>query len=245
MTRWYVIPLSAGIIAASTLAASAADQPVLKAAPMKIEHGNLFYGFDATSHDSLAGYLGVLYAPYGMHQSGIRLTAFGLYGRYEYSSTPTDVSARFWSGDLLVGWSNVTANGAYTLSVGVNAQDHNLSRFDATNSVRGSEIGAKVQGDFWVNPTPNTLLLGIASYSTAFDTYYALVRAGRDFSGKGIFVGPEGVAQGNERTDQVRLGVFASGMKIGIAELTVSGGWLREKGEGTGWYGTATVDIPF
>jgi hypothetical protein len=244
MTRWYVFPLAAGIVAASALVASAADRPVLKAAPMKIEHGNLFYGFDATSHDSLAGYLGILYAPYGMHQSGIRFTAFGLYGRYEYNSTP-DREARFWSGDLLVGWSNVMPNGAYTLSVGVNGQNHRISPFDPTNSVRGSEVGVKVQGDFWVNPSPVTLLTGLASYSTAFDTYYALLRAGYDFQGQRVYVGPEVVALGNERTDQVRLGLHASGIRIGIAKLNVSGGWMREKGEGTGWYGTATVDVPF
>ena len=249
MTRWRFIPLSATLIVASVAAGSAADRPVLKApvAPPKVDFGNLFYGVDADSHSSLAGYLGVLYAPYGMHQSGIRLTAFALHGKYEYESFPTDVKGRFWSGDFLVGWSNVVANGAATLSIGANYQDHRLSRNDPSNSVVGSEWGFKVQGDFWVTPMPNWLVVGLASYSTAFDTYYANLRIGYDFTqGRGVYFGPELGALGNDRTDQVRVGAHLSGIKIAAAtKLNVSGGWLHERGHGDGWYGTATVDVTF
>lgn len=249
MKRWYVISLSAAFVASSIAAAVAADRPVLKApaAPQKVDFGNLFYGVDADSHGSLAGYLGVLYAPYGMHQSGIRLTAFGLYGKYDYESFPTDVKARFWAGDLLVGWSNVVANGAATLSIGANYQDHRLSRSDPFNSVVGSEWGFKVQGDFWVTPMPSWLVVGLASYSTAFDTYYANLRVGYDFTGgRGVYFGPEFGALGNDRTDQVRVGAHLSGIRLNaVTKLNVSGGWLNEKGDGDGVYGTATVDVTF
>lgn len=223
--------------------------PVVKApvAPPKVVFGNLFYGIDADTHGDLAGYLGVLYAPYGMHQSGVRFTAFGIYGKYEYDSGPTEIDGRFWSGDLLIGWSNVVANGAATLSVGANYQDHRLSPFDPSNSVVGSEWGFKVQGDFWVTPSPNWLVVGLASYSTAFDTYYANFRVGYDWkNGSGVYFGPELAALGNERTDQVRAGLHVTGIKLGsAAKLNVSGGWMHVRDEGDGWYGTATVDVSF
>jgi hypothetical protein len=248
MTRWYIIPLSLATIAASMTLSPAADKavPIYKApVPATIEYGNIYFGVDATSHKSLAGYAGVLYAPFGMHQSGIRLSAFGLLGRYEYHSDPDTITGRFGSVDALVGWSHVTNNGAYTLSVGANFQDHRLRPDDPNNPVRGSEFGFKVQGDFWVNPTPATLLVGLASYSTAFDTYYALGRAGYDFTRQGIYFGPEVGALGNDRTDQVRVGAHLSGIKLGPGKLTISSGWMHERNEGDGWYGTATLDFPF
>jgi len=246
MKRLCVVSLSAAFVTVSAAAGFAADLPVLKAPPPKIEYGNFFYGIDGDSHGSLAGYLGVLYAPYGMHQSGVRFTAFGLYGKYEYDTTPGEVEGRFWAGDLLIGWSHVVANGAATLSVGANYQDHRLSPFDPANPVSGSKWGAKVQGDFWFQPTEETLVVGLASYSTAFDSYYGSLRFGYDFTrGQDVYFGPEFVGLGNDRTDQVRVGAHLSGIKLGIAKLNISGGWLHERDEGDGWYGTGTVDIPF
>ncbi|MCC6946201.1 MAG: cellulose biosynthesis protein BcsS [Bradyrhizobiaceae bacterium] len=246
MKRLSVVSLSAAFVTVSAAAGFAADLPVLKAPPAKIEHGNLFYGFDADSHGSLVGYLGALYAPYGLHQSGVRLTAFGLYGKYDYDIVGGEIEGRFWAGDLLIGWSTVGPNGAATLSVGANYQNHRLSPSDPANPVSGSEWGAKVQGDFWFHPTPDSLVLGLASYSTAFDTYYGQLKLGYDFTrGQDVYFGPEFVALGNDRTDQVRVGAHLTGIKLGIAKLNISGGWLNERGEGDGWYGTGTVDIPF
>jgi hypothetical protein len=181
-----------------------------------------------------------------MHQSGVRISAFGLGGRYEYHSNPIEIEGRFVAGDLLVGWSHVFGNGAFTIAAGATYQNHDLRPDDLANSVRGSEQGVKVQGDLWVNPTPDTLVFALASYTPVFETYYTLGRVGYDFTQEGLlFVGPEVGAQGNERTDQVRLGLHLSGIRVGAAKLNVSGGWLHERDEGSGGYGTATLDFPF
>jgi opacity protein-like surface antigen len=235
------------IVAASASVAAAADMP-LKAPPVaaeKIEYGNLYFGLDWTSHRSLVGYMGVLYAPNGMEQSGLRLSAFGLTGRYRYQGDTEAFRGKFVSADALVGWSNVFNNGALTLAVGVNYQDHSVMPFDPSNSVQGSKTGFKVQGDLWVNPTPKTLVFLLGSYSTAFDTYYAIGRFGYDVAGTGAFVGPEVGGQGNDRTDQFRLGAHVSGISLGTAKLGVSGGWMHERGEGGGWYATGNIDFTF
>src|SRR5215831_2124659 len=92
------IALSALVVfVASAGVATAADMPLKapSAAQEKIEYGNLYFGVDWTSHRSLAGYMGVLYAPNGMEQSGLRLSAFGLTGRYRYRGDTEQFRGRF------------------------------------------------------------------------------------------------------------------------------------------------------
>jgi hypothetical protein len=250
MTRGYVIWLSAVLVAASATAAVAADQPIYTkappSAPAAIEYGNLYFGVDWNSHHSLAGYAGVLYAPMGMHQSGLRLAGFGLRGRYRYDGGDNELfKANFVAADALVGWATVFSKGAFTFSVGANHQNHRVRPFDPDNPVQGSKTGFKAQADLWVHPTPETLLFAIGSFSTAFDTYYALGRLGYDFTGSRVFFGPEVGGLGNDRTDQFRVGAHLTGIKLGPAKLTVSGGWFHERGEGDGGYATANLDFPF
>ena len=94
-------------------------------------------------------------------------------------------------------------------------------------------------------PTERTLVYALGSYSTAFNTYYAVGRLGYDFLGNGVFFGPEGGGLGNDRTDQFRLGAPLSDIKVGPAKLTISGGWMRERTEGDGWYSIGTLDFSF
>lgn len=240
---------SAAAIAVSPAVVNAADMPVKApiAAPAKIEYGNIYFGFDANSHHSLAGYAGILYAPTGMHQSGIRLSVFGLGGRYEYhGGSGEEFRGRFVSTDALIGWSHVFGNGAFTLAIGANYQNHRVRPFDANNSVQGGELGFKVQADVWVNPTPLTMAYALGSYSTAFNTYYAIGRLGYDFTGgRQIFFGPEVGGLGNDRTDQVRVGAHVSGVPFAGGKVTLSGGWLHERGEGDGAYVAGSIDFSF
>ena len=252
MFRSWLITLVAGASIAPATLSSAADLPSRPslaptvAAPAAVEYGNIYFGIDGTTHGSWAPFAGVLYAPFGMHQSGIRISAFGLGGRYEYESGPIEVQGKFYGGDLLIGWSHVFGNGAITLAAGLTHQHHNLSPDDLINPVRGGETGLKIQGDVWVNPTPDTLVFALASYTPVFETYYTLGRYGYDFTKTGaFFIGPEVGVQGNERTDQVRFGVHMSGIRIGAGKLNISGGWLNQRAEGDGAYGTATLDFPF
>lgn len=228
--------------------ANAADMPVkARVAPASvIEYGNVYFGVDATTHRGLAGYWGVLYAPFGMHQSGLRLSVFGLVGHYEYHGGAGErFKGDFGSVDGLVGWSHVFGNGAVTLAVGANYQDHRVRPADPNNSVQGAKTGFKVQGDLWLHPTQRTLVYALGSYSTAFDTYYSVGRFGVDIFNTKVFFGPEIGALGNDRTDQQRLGLHLTGIPFAGGKVTVSGGWLRERGEGDGAYGAASIDFSF
>jgi Cellulose biosynthesis protein BcsS len=231
-------------------AASAADMPVKAAAVAvaPIDYGNLYFGTDVNTNGGLVGYGGILYAPGGMGISGLRLAAFGQYGRYRYSNDDdgTTFKGRFASVDLLAGYSHVVQNGAVTLAIGANYQDQRVTPFDPGNSVQGERWGFKVQGDFWVNPTQQTLVVGIASYSTAFDTYYSIIKFGYDVFNLGFFIGPEFAALGNDRTDQQRVGIHITNLRLANrVSFSVSGGWLHQRNERDGAYATASVDFTF
>jgi hypothetical protein len=239
-----------GVVVLTSEASFAADIPMYtKAIPaaQPIEYGNLYFGVDWTSHKSLAGYAGVLYAPAGMHQSGWRLSAFGLVGRYEYHGGDNNelFKGRFFATDALAGWSHVWNSGAITFQAGVNFQDHRVRPNDPNNPVVGSRVGFKVQGDIWYNPNQRTLIYGLASYSTAFNTYYSVGRVAYDFFEKGVFIGPEIGALGNDRTDQQRVGIAFTGFKVIGGKVTLSGGWMHERGEGNGGYVAASIDYAF
>lgn len=245
------IAVGMGVCLLAAQSAFAADLPV-KALPVvaaeAIDYGNLYFGVDATTNGGLVGYSGILYAPGGMDTSGLRVSVYGLYGKYRYANEDdgSTFKARFASVDALVGYSRVFNNGAATLSVGANYQNHNVSPPDPDNPVQGEKLGFKVQGDFWTNPTERTLVLGIGSYSTAFNTYYSILKFGYDFFGLGFFIGPEVVALGNQRTDQQRVGLHVTGIQIAHrVSLAVSGGWLHERNERDGAYVTSTLDFTF
>jgi hypothetical protein len=230
-------------------AAFAADVPVKAPilAAEAIDYGNLYFGTDVNTNGGLVGLAGVLYAPGGMDNSGLRVSALGLYGKYRYHDDEgTTFNGRFASVDLLAGYSQVFNNGAATLAVGANYQNQRVTPFDPENPVQGDKVGFKVQGDFWTNPTQRTLVSGIASYSTAFRTYYSILKAGYDLFGLGFFIGPEFVALGNQRFDQQRAGLHITGIPIAHrVSLSVSGGWLHERGERDGGYMTSTIDFTF
>jgi hypothetical protein len=235
-------------------AAFAADLPVkapIMAAGEAVDYGNLYFGADANTNGGLVGYGGLLYAPGGMDSSGLRVAVFGLYGKYRYSSDDDDGSTstfkgRFASVDVLAGYSRVFENGAVTLAIGANYQDQRVNPPDPNNPVQGEKLGFKVQGDFYVNPTEQTLVVGIASYSTAFNTYYSILKFGYDFFGRGFFIGPEFTALGNQRTDQQRVGVHITDIHVANrVSLSVSGGWLHERNEKDGAYVKSTIDFTF
>ena len=45
--------------------------------------------------------------------------------------------------------------------------------------------------------------------------------------------------------DQFRAGAHLTDIKLGPAKVTLSGGWMRERSEGSGWYTTGTIDFSF
>jgi len=196
------------------------------------------------SYDWLAG---VLIAPYkDLDTSGLRVFIQGDVGTYKYPANGALIRGTLTSGDLLTGYAFEGDNYSINLLAGINAINHTLSDVDPNNRVQGTEFGARLRTDAWINPTPQTLTYGEAEYSTAFQTYYTRVKFGYDIaSGRQIFFGPEIGALGDERFNQWRLGAHLTQMKLGKIQVDMSAGYARDSIVGSGAYGTIELSSNF
>ena len=156
------------------------------------------------------------------------------------------IKGTYETGDLLGGWGLEGNNYSVNLLGGVNFENHNLSQFDPDNSVRGTQVGAKIRADAWINPTAQTLISEEGEYSTAFNTYYVSAKGGYDFFGKsGVFIGPEVAALGNDRFDQARVGAHVTQIKFGKVQLDISGGFMHDTSVGNGGYSKVELSTKF
>lgn len=239
-----------GVCAALTTPAVAggggADEPVFR--------GVMISGGDITRNADEA-YSGVYYAFNGdISRDGFILRLLGTRGFYEYNVSGTQFDANYWQGDVMIGYQWIRGGTDIGVYVGVDYQDHKITPDDPLNKLRGSEVGFKVGLDIESNDRNTTGIYYalIGSYSTAFDSYYALARVGRKV---GRFtVGPEGWVLGDESGDGQRLGMFVSfDVPLGrdlAGTFTVSGGHQFgddadiRKGFDNGAYGTVNFRLP-
>ena len=180
-------------------------------------------------------YSGIYYAlNRDLSRDGFLVRVLGVRGFYEYDRGPfgpfdnVGIDANYWVGDAMIGYQWVRGGVDVSALIGVEYQDHNLSfPGDPDNPLQGSEVGFKVAADIESNGNDNSpwyFALG-GSYSTAFDSYYALGRIGHKF---GRFtIGPEAWALGDVSGDAQRLGGFvAFEVKLGdtLGNISFSAG---------------------
>ena len=209
-------------------------------------HVIAFTGADV-GKESYSAWIGGLIAPIqGFDYSGLRVYLEGEGGTYKYPVDNGSITGIYESGDALVGYGFEGDNYSINLLVGANGINHTLSAPDPTNPVQGTEIGAKVRGDAWVNPTPATLVYSEAEYSTAFNTYYVNTKLGFDITnGKKIFLGPEAGTFGDNFSNTWRVGLHLTQVKIGAVQMDVSGGYAEDSSVGPGAYGHVELSTNF
>ena len=89
---------------------------------------------------------------------------------------------------------------------------------------------------------PGTSL--IASYSTAYETYFVRGRAG--FAIGALHAGPEVLFLGNEEYDAYKLGAFLGGIRLGeTSSLTLNAGYTESEGSGSGDGAYAGMSLSF
>ncbi|WP_081717635.1 cellulose biosynthesis protein BcsS [Hyphomicrobium nitrativorans] len=206
--------------------------------------------------DAFAAHAGAIKAVNGdLGKDGVMLRALGVYVEYEYDTDfgagPIGIDGDAGIFDLMIGYQFIRPSHRLGVYAGVEFQGHELSPDDPFNDIDGNEWGLKIVGDY-ETATGSPLYVGlIASYSTAFDTYWTRARVGTPV---GRFVlGVEGLAHGNNGYDAQRLGGFVNipvGMHYGI--LSLSGGyqWADEdssasSGGSSGAYGGAGISFSF
>lgn len=230
--------------------ASAADYSLPKAAEW--DWGAAFAGVDVASHGWAYGWGGAAFSPYGkMDNSGFRLFVTGEGGQYEYPSTsvgtgvPTTIRGTEVGGSLLAGYAIIRSNLELNMYAGLNVQSQQLSQTDPNNPVQGTRAGLELLDEITYYPTAATMLYSWASYSTAFQTYYATFKGGYDIAnGHQVFFGPQVTFLGNERFDQFRAGLHLTQLTVGKVGIELSGGYVHDSDNGGGVYGMVEINFP-
>lgn len=97
----------------------------------------------------------------------------------------------------------------------------------------GDAIGLRIQAELWSHPTPETLLTATAVAGTARGHGWARLSAGYVLLDE-IFVGPEISGHVEETYRKGRLGLHATGLRVGRYTFRLSGGLQRDS---DGWEG--------
>jgi len=226
-----------------------------------------------TARDSWETYLGATWAlNRNLAREGVLFRVMGSYGQYEYTEVcpppqvcsygrdpvnPDRFKGRMWQGDVMVGYQWVRDRFDVALFAGIDHINHDISPDHPVNPVSGSETGFKVGLDLETHRRtglPHYFALE-GTYSTAFDTYWLLGRAGVNRGGN-IF-GVEGWLLGDATGDAQRLGAFVSfdrQLRTDLlAEISLSVGYQFVNGEEdricTSFFGSegayATLNISF
>lgn len=161
---------------------------------------------------------------------------YGAAGRYDHEfNTDLDhvtVDGDYWNGDVMFGYLWVRGGLDFAVLLGGDFQERKSVWVSMdplfSGRERDDEFGFKVAADLETNgedDSPFYVSLG-GSYSTAFDTYYALGRVGYNFDR--FTIGPEAWALGDDSGDAQRLGGFLKlNYELGTvaSAITVSGGY--------------------
>jgi hypothetical protein len=109
---------------------------------------------------------------------------------YGYNPFLTQVYGTIVGGSLLVGYEWVTNRATVAIYAGGEVMNTSLSPNDPNNSVKGGRGGFKIATDFYVTPTDDMMISGVASYSTNFNSYYGRLKFGFAIADR-IYIGPE------------------------------------------------------
>jgi hypothetical protein len=186
-------------------------------------------------------------APFdGLDEDGYRIRLSGVLGRYSYvgSNGIGRVTGTQSDGSFMVGYEWVLRAATVAIYLGADVSDNLLSINDPNNSSKGLHVGGKVAVDFYVNPTPYSMISGTLSYATANNAYYSRFKGGIAIAPQ-LFVGPEVLVLGDDFYSQWRLGVHLTGLRLGPMQFGISGGYLDDKIRGHGGYGLLDARLTF
>jgi Cellulose biosynthesis protein BcsS len=250
----------------SSFLGGAASQPAFAGkSPVSPQQHVAVTGYvDADSLGNRNVYADATYAPFGgIYESGLRFRATGDASWYRFitNDNPRTLGAgRYLEGDFLVGYGLWAPRFNVTGFVGpAFAQIDNLA-------VNTDRWGVKGSIEMSVKPTDWSTLSAAVSYSTATNELQVQAKAGWKIL-EVVNVGPEvklqwkqilpaqvsfftgSVATTTSVSPQtniayMHLGAF-SAINVGRAVVSLSGGWAQDRQLGSGYYGSASVYLPF
>lgn len=201
-------------------------------------NGGFLFGGVEGGEENLFAYLGGgLHLTGGPDEDGWIVRGLVGGGEFDYEVAPGVVGeGSATTFDLMLGRQFVDGSTRVSVYAGGNYQDLDLA--NPADPAHGDEWGAKGQVEVYSEPSPNMMLLGIASYSTARDSYLFLGKAGWRMGDSSLFLGPEIAAHGNERYDRQRVGVHLTGFRVGPLGFSASVGAQSSETDDSGFYGS-------
>ncbi|MGQ0672963.1 MAG: cellulose biosynthesis protein BcsS, partial [Hyphomicrobium sp.] len=149
-----------------------------------------------------------------LSRDGFLLRAFAGIGDYQYRADALrrgHVETDLTIFDLGAGYQHIAGNLRLAAFASASYEDHDQSPEDTRNPVRDDEWGFKARLEAETTSASPFYAGLVGEYGTAFESYYVRGRVGVDIC-KGIVLGPEIAALGDEAYDQVRYGAFVAGL---------------------------------
>jgi hypothetical protein len=240
----------ATLLLATLGSALAADLPtkappsVFAPAPWAVVFGGA--AVDQAGYFGDAGMVGAFNR--NLNQDGWLFRVRGGAGHYDYFRSPSvkqDVD--YQVGEVMLGYQKFIGTARFSLYAGANVEHH--ANDDPNAVVKGTEWGFKIQGEVYNDFSAKWYGLLLATYSTAFNSYFALGKVGYRINSVVSF-GPEVTGLGNDRFDNVRGGGFVAVNITNSTQFIVSGGYAWDErrdslNDTSGGYGTVHVRTLF
>lgn len=143
-------------------------------------------------------------------------------------------------GSLVLGYQWLGGGSAYAVYAGVEADARQPTIAGRALDKLESAYGLRLQAEAWLHPTPKTLFTASLVAGTARPHLWAQASWGYDVW-NGLHVGPEGVVSLEENYRETRIGLHATGIRVGGFTSRVSGGFQAIHGGQPGGYATITT----
>jgi hypothetical protein len=156
---------------------------------------------------------------------------------YEYLGGPGRVEASAWGAEAALGYGASSANGWWSVWLGIRHTDTDLTPDDPSAEARGSQTGAKVQAEFERALSSAWRFGAMGSYASQQNGYWGRARlmysptAARSY-------GVEVVANGNDEADSTATGlVLTARPASGKFTVSLKAGYRFQDDDYDGAYG--------
>lgn len=199
-----------------------------------------FSGSDFWGHGSFL-HGGALWAPGGLNNNGIIFKTVISGGRYNYFSggLGLEVGGRETVAQFMPGVRFKIAEAEVRLYAGADLQWHQLSPDDPGSGLRGQQAGMRAGFEFWLEPTPDTMIAADGSISSLNGLYSARLAAGWRMLPDSIYrfyLGPEAQTFSGGNYEQYRFGLHVTSLKIDFTEWSFAVGWARDSDDRSSAY---------
>lgn len=179
---------------------------------------------------------GLLWAPWGLQRDGLVFKLVGGGGSYHYRSNGQPIRGMHAFDSLMAGYRLSGTGFEARLFLGLDVQNHWLSRADPANALRGFHTGARVNGELWWEPLHATMISSSFSVSSIGPNYNLRGAAGWKLFDS-FYIGPEVETFSDLRYRQYRVGAHITALRTGPVEWTAGVGYAQDSSNVSGVYG--------